>query len=240
LIRCGAGTLRLAVAFGLLSAVPAHGQDAETRSELWPEVDAYLRLNSSMKLFGLVAFSSARKESYSEGQYGIHWDVSLKRSHQLVFSRLTDRANDEKLRPFTFRAGYRYNSTIEDSGDPFREHRGILEAHVRWPFIGGVLVSDRNRVDLRWVDGAYSWRYRNRLLAEREVGIGGYRLTPYTSGEIYYDSRYQDWNRDRFALGLQAPLHPRVMLDTYYMRQNDRRSQPAHVNALGLALNLFF
>jgi hypothetical protein len=30
------------------------------------------------------------------------------------------------------------------------------------------------------------------------------------------------------------------MLDTYYMRQNDKRSQPAHVNAMGLALNVFF
>jgi hypothetical protein len=193
-----------------------------------------------MKLFGLAAFSSARQESYSEAQYGIHWDVSWKRTHQLVFNRLTDRANDEKLRPFTLRVGYRYNSTIEDNGDRFREHRGILEGHIRWPIIGGVLLNDRNRVDLRWVDGAYSWRYRNRLAVEREVGIGGYRFTPYTSGEIYYDSRYQAWNRDRFAVGLQAPLHPRAMLDTYYMRQNDRRSQPAHVNAVGLALNVFF
>jgi hypothetical protein len=124
--------------------------------------------------------------------------------------------------------------------DPFHEHRGVLEAHVRWPFPGNVLVSDRNRVDLRWVDGVYSWRYRNRLLVERETSIGGYRLTPYTSGEVFYDSRYEAWSRNRFALGVQAPFHPRLMLDIYYMRQNDTRSQPAHVNALGLALNTFF
>jgi hypothetical protein len=194
-----------------------------------------------MKLFGMAAFSSARQESYSEGQYGIHWDVSWRRQHrQLAFNRLTDRVNDEKLRPLMFRVGYRYNSTIEDNGDPFREHRGILEAHLRWLFKGGVLVSDRSRFDLRWVNGVYSWRYRNRLLLEREIGIGGYHVTPYASGEVYYDSRYETWSRDRFALGVQAPLHPRVLLDTYYMRQNDWRSQPAHVNALGLALNLFF
>jgi hypothetical protein len=35
-------------------------------------------------------------------------------------------------------------------------------------------------------------------------------------------------------------LHPRLLLDTYYMRQNAKRSQPAHVNGLGLALNVFF
>jgi hypothetical protein len=172
------GVAGLALAFCLFSVVSAHGQEDETRSELWPEVDAYLRLNSAMKLFGLAAFSSARKESHSEGQYGIHWDVSWKARHRLLFHHLTDRANDEKLRPFTFRIGYRYNSTIQDNGDPFREHRGILEAHVRWPFPGGVLVSDRNRVDLRWVDGVYSWRYRNRLLVERETGIGAIASRP--------------------------------------------------------------
>jgi hypothetical protein len=234
------GIARLALAFCLLSVVAAHGQEDETRSELWPEVDAYFRLNSAMKLFGLAAFSSARKESYSEGQYGIHWDVSWKARRQLLLHRLTHLANDEKLRPLTLRIGYRYNGTIQDNGEPFHEDRGVLEVHVRWPFPGNVLVSDRNRADLRWVEGVYSWRYRNRLLVERETGIGGYRLTPYTSGEVFYDSRYGAWSRNRFAVGVQAPFHPRVLLDIYYMRQNDTRSQPAHVNALGLALNLFF
>jgi Protein of unknown function (DUF2490) len=101
-------------------------------------------------------------------------------------------------------------------------------------------VSDRNRVDLRSVDGAHSVRYRNRPLVERELGIGTYRLTPYTSAEIYYDNRYDAWTRRRYLVGIQAPFHPRAMLDTYYSRQDDDRSEPAHVNALGLALNLFF
>jgi hypothetical protein len=238
LARCP--VVSLALALSILSLDPASGQDAETRSELWPELDAYLRLNPAMKLFGLAAFSSARQESYSEGQYGIHWDVSWRRRYLPIFHRLTDRANDEKLRPLTFRVGYRYSSSIQDNGDPFHENRGILEAHLRLPIKGGILASDRNRVDLRWIDGVYSWRYRNRVLLERETAIGGYRLTPYASGEIFHDSRYDAWNRKRFCLGVQAPLHPRVMLDTYYARQNDTRGEPAHINALGLALNLFF
>jgi hypothetical protein len=40
------------------------------------DADAYLRLGHSMKLYALAAFSTARSESYSEGQYGIHWDIS--------------------------------------------------------------------------------------------------------------------------------------------------------------------
>jgi Protein of unknown function (DUF2490) len=232
---------RLALVVSLVAVASARGQEDETREEVWPEIDAYVRLSSSMKLFGLAAFSSARNESASEGQYGIHWDISWKRlRHQLIFNRLTDRANDEKMRPLTFRVGYRYSSSIQHDGDPSRENRGVLEAHVRWPTRGGLLLSDRNRLDLRWVNGVYSWRYRNRVLLERETAIGGYHITPYTSGEIFYDSRYDEWNRTRFCLGIQAPLHPRAMLDTYYARQHDTRSEPAYVNALGLALNVFF
>lgn len=236
-----ARVVTLALLFGPWSLPRADAQEEQTRGELWPEVDAYVRLNSSMKLFGLAAFSAARGEDYSEGQYGIHWDVSWKRRFKpLAFSRLTERTADEKLRPLMFRVGYRYNGTIEDNGDPLREHRGILETHARWLFPGRVLASDRNRLDLRWIDGVYSWRYRNRLMLEREVSVGSYRFTPYASVELYYDSRFDAWNRNRYAVGLQTPLHPHLMLDTYYMRQDDRRSQPAHVNALGLALNVFF
>jgi hypothetical protein len=58
----------------------------------------------------------------------------VERIHRpLAFHRLMDRASDEKRRPITFRLGYRYNGTIEDNGDPFHEHRGILELHLRWP-----------------------------------------------------------------------------------------------------------
>jgi hypothetical protein len=194
-----------------------------------------------MKLFGLAAFSTTREQAYSDGQYGIHWDVSWKRRRQTFFNKLTDRSNDEKLRALMFRVGYRYSGTIEADGDPFLEHRGILEAHARWKFKGGVLVSDRNRMDLRWIDGVYSWRYRNRVTLERETGIGDhYRLTPYVSGEIYYDSRHDAWTRNRFGVGLQAPLHSHVMLDTYYMRQNDSQSDLARIDALGLALSVYF
>jgi hypothetical protein len=230
---------------GLLSS-RAPGQETEsveassTRWETWPELDVYVRLPASMKLYGLVTFSSARKAAYSEGQYGIHWDISWKRLHRpLVFRHLTDAAADEKLRPLTFRLGYRSSGTIEDQGEPFHENRGIVELHLRWLLKGGVLVSDRNRVDLRWIDGVYSTRYRNRVLAEREIGIGRYRPVPYASAEFYYDSRHSAWSRKRYLLGLQSPIPPRFMLDTYYARQDD--SRPVfHVNALGVALNVLF
>ena len=56
--------------------------------------------------------------------------------------------------------------------------------------LGDVLLSDRNRIDLRDIAGEFSWRYRNRLSVEKEFSIGRVRVNPYTRFEVYYDSRY--------------------------------------------------
>ncbi len=115
-----------------------------------------------------------------------------------------------------------------------------MELTPRFPLPAKLLLSNRNRLDLRWVNGAFSWRYRNRFALEREFGIGEKcALTPYASGELYYDSRFHTWNRNRYGYGLQTTFNRRLMIDAYYMRQNDSRSSPPHVNAIGAGLNLF-
>jgi hypothetical protein len=59
-------------------------------------------------------------------------------------------------------------------------------------------------------------------------------------------------NRNRFAMGAQMALkrgaslisviHPKkqFVLDIYLMRENDSRTEPHHVNALGIAFNIYF
>ena len=86
------------------------------------------------------------------------------------------------------------------------------------------------------------------MTIEREVHLFNERtITPYVSGEIFYDTRYSAWNRNRLAVGVQTSLRRgplrkmllpkrQVILDLYYMRQNDSRSETQHVNAIGAAL----
>lgn len=73
----------------------------------------------------------------------------------------------------------------------------------------------------------------------------------YVSGEIFYDTRYNTWNRNRFAVGVQQSLRRgplrkmllpkrQVILDLYFMRQNDSRSEVKRVNAIGAALTFYF
>jgi hypothetical protein len=141
---------------------------------------------------------------------------------------------------------------VGSNSDPFKEHRLLTEQTLRQLLPGDLLLSDRNREDFRFVNGDFSFRYRNRVTLEREVHLlKGRTITPYVSGEICYDSRFNTWNRNRFAVGVQQSLlrgplrkmllpERQVILDLYYMRQNDSRSDIQHVNAIGAALAFYF
>jgi len=149
------------------------------------------------------------------------------------------------------RAGYRYGFSLTEVV-PFREHRPILAQTFRHQLPLAILLSDRNREEFRVVNGDFSFRYRNRVTLEREFLLPGRSLTPYGSVEVYHDSRFIAWNRNRLTAGVQVQLKkalpllrlvtPRkqVILDVYYTEQNDSRSQPHHLHAIGIALGLHF
>jgi hypothetical protein len=209
-------------------------ESSETRDEFWPEVDFFVQVSPKVRLFFLATVTRAEETGKAfEGQVGANVDYFLSKN-------------------IIFRTGYRYGTSLGDSDDPYNENRIIFEQTFRFPIPAGFLLSDRNRQDLRWVNDQFSVRYRNRLTLEREFTIHERSITLYTSGELYYDNRFDTWNRNRYAFGIQLSLRrhgrlthllsPRknVVVDFYYMRQNDSRSQPNHVNAFGLVWNFYF
>jgi hypothetical protein len=139
----------------------------------------------------------------------------------------------------TVRIGYRYIHPY--TGDSPAEHRGVLEITGRHGLPGGVLLSDRNRMDLRSIGGEYSWRYRNRLTIEREFSIGRFKPSPYVRGEVYYDSRYDKWSRTALIAGSILPINRHLELEGYFEHQNDSGgSSNRTVNAVGAVVNLYF
>lgn len=209
-------------------------QQSDTREELWPEIDIYIPINEKYRLFILGTVSKARETHDSfEGQVGAHVDYFYNKQ-------------------LTLRAGYRYGFSL-GSADPFREHRLITEQSIRKKFGRSIQLTDRNRQDWRWVNGDFSFRYRNRLTAEKEFRIGNRPITPYGSAEIFYDTRFSTFNRYRFASGIQIALRrirsdePLLLLlrqervlDIYYLRQEDTRSEPKHINAIGISFAIHF
>ena len=209
-----------------LGAPPMQAQDSTEAPpwETWPELDVWVRLNPREQLFFPLAISRAREVDYTEGLVGAHYDRRLNKY-------------------LSARAGYRYLWALSNRDDPdqYREHRLVAEVTPRTYVVAGIKVYDRNRFDLRSINGEVSWRYRNRVRAERVFELGRARaLTPYAMVEIGYDSRYDEFNRVRLQAGGEYQFSPSLWLDLYYVRQWDDQSSVPRLNAIGVAVNLAF
>lgn len=223
----------LTIVVGIGVCARAQQPTSDTRTELWPEVDVYVPLDEKFRLFFLFSITrAAETRDNTEGQFGAHVDYTVNK--RLIL-----------------RAGYRYGFSLTET-DPFREHRPITEQTYREHLPLKILLSDRNREDFRFVNGDFSFRYRNRLRLEREFSLPRRTITTYGSVEVFHDSRFKVWNRNRLTAGVEIQLKkalpllslvtPRkqVVFEVYYTKQNDSRSQPHHVHAIGTALAIHF
>jgi hypothetical protein len=112
---------------------------------------------------------------------------------------------------------------------------------LHFPLVAQILLSDRNRADLDWSNGNFTWRYRNRVTFERRLDIQSYHPAPYVSAEFFYESQYSKWSTTALYAGCLFPIGRHVQLDPYYEHDNNTGKAPnQQINAFGLALNLQF
>jgi Protein of unknown function (DUF2490) len=201
-----------------------------TRFEFLPEIDTYKHFTDMIQGEFLIS-RTADAETFNSVQIGPNLNISLRP----ILRSWLFRKNETSYKYLTFGVGYRYITNVDKSD----ENRGIVELIARFPLPAKMQVGDRNRADLRWIQGQFSWRYRNRITLERSFKIQGYPITPYGRAEFYYNSQSASWDRKVYEAGCILPVHSRAELNPYYERQNNT-SKPNHVNALGFTLSLYF
>jgi len=201
----------------------------------WPEVDTYVKLNSNVRVSFFGALTRENAEG-SSAEIGPNIDFYFKPLVKL--KRITVFELDQsKSRPVMLRLSYRYLPAVEGP----TEHRVGVEATGRYPLIRGVLLSDRNRADLRYIDGILSWRYRNRITAERTFSVRSFHFAPYLRAEAFYDNRFDKWSRTALTAGSTFPIGKHFELEWYYEHQNDTAKSPnRQVDGLGYVLSMYF
>ena len=220
------------VLLACLVTVPCPSALAQATQFRWlPELDTYVTLNSRLRASLFVA-RTVDADSAGAIEIGPNLDLTLRSIRER--KQVGNDASKQKY--LTFRVGYHY--IINRGQDD--EQRGILELTPRYYLPKDVLLSDRNRADLRVIGGVFSWRYRNRLMVERSFNIKSVTLVPYARGEVYYDSRYGIWNKNSYAFGATFPVTKHAELEPYFERENDSRSSTSHVNGFGITLSLYF
>lgn len=217
----------------LLVCPPARAQTSV--AEFLPEVDTYFKLNSNVRLV-FQAKQTREGGDPTQAEVGPSIEFYLKPLVRLKKVTAFD-LNDAKSRPLVLAVGYRYVPSPDKA--TVNRLEPVLTFHV--PITARILISDRNRGDLDWSNGKFTWRYRNKLTAERRFTINSYHPAPYVSAEVFYESQYSKWSSTNLYAGCLLPVGKHVEFDPYYEHENNTGKHPnSQVNAVGLVLNLFF
>ena len=209
---------------------------AQSVTQFWPEVDLYAPLAPSTRFTFQIKDTREGQQS-QQWQFGPSIEFYVK---PLVSLRnLSTLPKDEaRARILVLNAGYRYLPGTQSDG---AENRIVLSATPNYPLMWKLILSDRNQMELRFIEGTFSWRYRNRLAFQRPFQIGSYKLTPYARCEEYYSSQYSKWYDTALSAGVNLPVTKEIELSPYYEHQTETNKSPNKVvHSVGLTLIVFF
>jgi hypothetical protein len=234
--RCARAFITLPVAVALLFVIAAQVLADDTQAELVPEMNVFVKLSDTTRLFFLANLTRNLTEDTTDGAVGVHLDMTVKP----IFRRKFREADWERDRYLWVRIGYQYSGNLVGEEGASNENRGIVEATGRAPLPFEFWLVNRLHVDLRFIDGDYSNRYREKLGVERVLSVGGVTGVPYAEAEFFYDTRFYAWNRQVYQAGAEVELAEHWRIEPYYARQNAQRSSPAHLNRIGLILKTYW
>lgn len=218
----------------LLFAGMARAQTPAAEKEVWPRVTASFDLRPRTRLQVYGQLENGEDVPYLQWKVGAMINYRMKRS-----LRQEADIDEENKHVLVVGAGYEYLQTTQNDKTK-RENRIIVQGTGRHHPGAGILLTDRNRIEFRWVNGVYDFRYRNQLTVNRGFRVNKFRFTPYASGELFWDRNHHSWGENQYSFGVQFPYRKSLMLDTYYLHQNCTTCSQQHVNVLGLTLNLYF
>ena len=208
---------------------------SQTASEFWPAVEAHVQFPQNWRLLGFVGLRNGEDFPYQQLNAGVglgyQW-IPISKPHLVNI-------DPDKEHIFLFGGGYERIQTFQ-SGTTSYENRMTLQALAAFRPASPLYLSDRNRVEFRWINGTYSTRYRNQLYGSYDFAIHKLRFSPYASAEVFYNGAVGSWNEEQYSGGIEWPYKQLLMLQTFYLRQNCTTCNPVHLNVGGVTLNVFF
>lgn len=212
---------------------PARAEDHH--SEFVPELNVFIMLSDRFRLYLLGDITQGLSPNFTDGEVGVNLDLTLK---PILRRNLRD-SNWERNRYLWARVGYLASGYLDGRDDGSNVRTFLVEATARLELPGKFWLVNRGRVDFRDVDGAFSERYRFRAGIEREFTVCGLVMVPYAQAEIFYDTRFDVWNRQLYQAGVEIELTKRWRIEPYVARQNDSRSDSGNVNRSGLVVKYY-
>jgi hypothetical protein len=203
----------------MLVGCVASAAGAQATNELWPELDVFWTPARHQRTMLELSGTNEQESSKQQATIGLYQDyLHLPKGY--------------------LRAGYRYTRSTNDAS--YRESRIVAEVTQR--VVGDTTwrLVERSRAELRWVNGEYNLRLRERLHLQRFFASPPrFDPRPYGTFEAYYYSQYNTIARLAGRVGVEFRVWKASDIDLYLARQENSRGEPARVNALGVTVKLY-
>ena len=209
-------------------------------SEFWPETDIWYKLNSAWRLSTFVPITKYNESESSDINIYLNVDYAWGHAQQQMFWRMVDKEKLQILKVWMVRAGFMKGWGLRNNTN-YAEDMIFSELHRRIPLINDMLISHRCRVDTRWLgqDNNFSYRFRYRLMIEKEYKSGHYSIVPYVNIEPYWDSRYSRVVRTRAISGVTTSFGNCFAIEGNLTYQYDETYDTQGLYALNIILHIF-
>jgi len=219
-----------------LIVVLVFAQDT-VQHQIWPEVEAYYRINERFRIYSSVSGTKSNSE-YTDGTAGIYLDF---------FSRpwLNGRRDDTEMADSSqgyywwFRTGYSYSNSAPGDA-PKTVNIFETETNNSFHLPAAIVLQTRNRMDWRWVNGDFQPLYRPRVKFVRNLKTEFLTFNLYAWSEYFFYLNDNHDDRLRIAVGTVIKVLKTMAFETYFMHQFQNKQYVAPLNAVGLQLDFYF
>ncbi len=210
--------------------------------EFWPETDIWYRLTPSWRLSAFIPITKYNESKYRDLNIYLHADYAWGKPKHPFYARLMDDNRAQKMKGWMVRGGFMEGWSLGENAGEYTEDMLFAEIHKRVPLKGEILLSQRFRTDLRWVgnDATFSYRFRYRIMVEKEYTAGRSSIIPYVNAEPYWDSRYSTVNRIRLIGGATVAWGPRLAYEANITYQYDSHYDTTNLYAFNIILHVYF
>jgi len=234
--------IRLIGGFVFISLSSSNFGMAQNSSlEFWPETDIWYRLNSSWRLSSFIPITKYNESESRDMNVYLNTDYAWGHSKFPISRRMLDQEKEQIMKAWMIRGGFMKGWSLRNNSSNYSESMVFSEVHKRIPLNGNILLSHRFRTDTRWLgkDSDFSYRFRYRLMVEKEYIMGKNSMVPYVNIEPYWDSRYSKVIKTRILGGATLSKGPRYSFEGNLTYQYDETYDTENLYALNVILHIF-
>ena len=221
-----------------LGSPAALAQLGSKTQEVWPSIDAYLRINDRWRLYATTAATKLDESSYADGAIGIFAD-HFTYPMGFVQKFAANRSDSLPGKFLWLRFGYQYSATPPSSEDPFSESMLVTEANARAYLPWKMLFTVKNRFDWRLKNEEFNLRYRPRLVVERDLRTEYLMFTAYGFLEYFGNFGNSQVDKLRAQFGVEIRVLKHVNYEIFWNHQFENAPEVPEVDAFGMTLKIY-